>query len=146
LAHRVPSADQSNASRCRAAHILAVDDDLPFLALLRDVVHATDRVVTVGEATSGERAVEMADDLQPDMILMDVRMPGQGGIAAAKQIQTTHPWTIVVLISTTHPDELLPLIDNRVADAVISKSELEPQRLDEVWLRYRDGPAARPST
>jgi DNA-binding NarL/FixJ family response regulator len=122
---------------CRA-RVLAVDDHAPFLALLRDVLRATDQLEVVGEADSGERAVEAARELAPDVVLMDVRMPGLGGIAAARQIKTGRPSTFVVLISTAHPDELPLKGDDTVADMVIWKSELAPQLLDEVWMRYRD--------
>ncbi len=71
------------------------------------------------------------------MILMDVRMPGIGGIKAAGQIKRQRPGTVIVMVSTTHPSELAAQIDPGVADAVIWKSELEPERLDEVWRRDR---------
>jgi DNA-binding NarL/FixJ family response regulator len=131
------SIDRSHAVDRRCARVLAVDDDAGFLALLRDVVLATGRLETVGEAESGERAVEMARELQPDLVLIDVRMPGLGGIAAANQIKSSRPSTIVVLISTTHPDELPRGADDGPADAVIWKSELEPDLLDDIWLRAR---------
>jgi DNA-binding NarL/FixJ family response regulator len=122
----------------RRGRVLAVDDDAPFLALLRDVVRATGALEAVGEADSGELAVEAARELAPDVVLMDVRMPGLGGIAAARRIKASRPSTFVVLISTAHPDELAFEGDDTVADAVIWKSELGPQLLDQIWLRYRD--------
>lgn len=122
----------------RRGRVLAVDDDAPFLALLRDVLRATGELEAVGEADSGERAVEAARELAPDVVLMDVRMPGLGGIAAAKRIKAGRPSTFVVLISTAHPDELGFERDDTVADALVWKSELAPQLLDEIWLQYRD--------
>lgn len=122
--------------------VLAVDDHPPFLALLRDVVRATSRLVLVGEAESGERAVEAAHELHPDIVLIDVRMPGLGGIEATKRIKASRPATLVVVISTTHPDELPRDIEDSGADAVLWKSELQPKLLDEIWLRRRDQPAA----
>lgn len=120
----------------RRVRVLAVDDHAPFLALLRDVVRATTGLVVVGEAESGERAVEAAHELHPDVVLMDVRMPGLGGIEAAKRIKASRPATLVVLISTTHPDELPRDVEDSGADAVIWKSELQPKLLDETWLRW----------
>ena len=52
-----------------------------------------------GEAATGERAIELADELRPEMVLMDVRLPGMGGIPAAKRIKASHPSTLVILIS-----------------------------------------------
>src|SRR5271170_5561791 len=118
------------------ARVLAVDDDVSFLALLHDVVGATAHLEAVGEAQSGEQGVKVARQLQPDIVLMDVRMPGLGGITAAKQIKAARPSTLVVLISTTHPSELGLEPNDTFADAVIWKSVLEPKRLDEIWLRH----------
>jgi chemotaxis response regulator CheB len=90
------------------ARLLAVDDHAPFLALLREVVRATMHLELVGEAQSGERAIPAAQELRPDMILMDIDMPGIGGIKAAEQIQGDIPSTLMVLISATHPTTFRP--------------------------------------
>jgi DNA-binding NarL/FixJ family response regulator len=131
----VSALEASNPRDCRRARVLAVDDQRAFLALLRDVVRETDTLQVVGEAESGERAIELARQLQPDMVLIDVRMPGMGGIAAATRIKEGRPSTVLVLISTTHPDELLDEADRCGSDAVLWKSELQPEVLDDIWLR-----------
>ena len=84
------------------------------------------------------QAVGAARALEPDLVLMDVRMPALGGIAAASQIKAGRPSTLVVLLSTAHPRRLSLEADDSLADAVIWKSELEPRLLDQIWLRYRD--------
>ena len=117
--------------------MLSVDDHAAFLAVLRELVSATGHLETAGEARSGERAVRAAQELQADVVLMDVRMPGLGGIEAARRIKAASPSTVVVLISTEHPDELKLGPHRGVADAVIWKSRLEPGLLDEIWLRHR---------
>jgi DNA-binding NarL/FixJ family response regulator len=128
------SARQSSSAAGRA-RVLTVDDNSPFLGVLRELVNATGHLEIAGEAQSGERAIAAAQELQPDIVLMDVLMPGVGGITAAQQIKAAHPTTVIVLISSTHPDEL-PSFD-RFADAVIWKSLLEPSMLDEIWARHR---------
>lgn len=133
-----------SAAGGRRAGVVAVDDSVPFLALLRVVVSATSELEVVGQAESGEQGVEVARQLQPDMVLMDVRMPGLGGINAAKRIKAGRPSTLVVLISTTHPSELRLKLDDISADAVIWKSELEPKLLDEIWLRHQHHPQRPP--
>ena len=125
-------------TQTRRARVLAVDDQTSFLAVLRDLVSATRELEAVAEADSGERAIEAARETEPDMILMDVWMPGIGGIAAAREIKASRPSTLVVLISTTHPDELPLQPDDTPADAVVWKSQLEPRLLDDIWLRHRD--------
>jgi DNA-binding NarL/FixJ family response regulator len=120
------------------ARVLSVDDEPRFLDLLGGVVRATDHLELVGEACSGELGVELAQALHPDIVMLDVRMPGLDGIEAAKKIKLSRPSALVVLISTTHPNEL-SAESRGVADAVVWKSELEPQMLDEIWMRSQHG-------
>ena len=124
-------------ARQRRARVLAVDDYAPFLILLAQVLRASAELELLAEADSGERAIELADELQPDVVLMDFRLPCMNGIQAAKLIKAKHPSTLVILISTTVPEELPPEADDAYIDAFVWKSDLGPKRLDEIWLRYR---------
>ena len=128
-------------SRTRGvARVLAVDDHLPFLALLREVIGSTDQLELIGEVQSGEGAVAATRELHPDMVLMDVHMPGLGGLAAAERIKADSPSTLVVLISTTHPDELVQQGGGAGAgaDAIVWKSRLGPRLLDQIWQEHTD--------
>ena len=71
--------------------VLIVDDQMPFRMAARTVVGVTPGFEVVGEAKSGEEAVEQVDALAPQLVLMDINMPGMGGIAAARQITAEHP-------------------------------------------------------
>lgn len=93
----------------------------PFLAVLRDLVCATRELEPVAEPQSGERAIEAVREIEPDIVLLDVWMPGIGGIAAAREIKASRPSTLVIPISTTHPDEIPLEPDNIYADAVVWK-------------------------
>jgi two-component system, NarL family, invasion response regulator UvrY len=135
------SAERTETIHGGRARVLAVDDHVPFLAVLHDVVTATGHLEIVGEAQCGESAVAAAHELHPDMVLMDVRMPGIGGIEAAERIKARSPSTVVVLISTTHPDELPLHGADTFVDAVIWKSRLRPRLLDEIWLQFRNLPS-----
>jgi DNA-binding NarL/FixJ family response regulator len=128
---------QARVSQHRRARVLAVDDHPQFLALLRELIGAAGELEPVGEASSGEDAIEVATELQPDLVLMDVRMPGLSGIEAARRIKAGHPSMLVILISSTHPDELALTADVTAADAVLWKGELAPRALDPLWLRHR---------
>lgn len=131
------SPDRSEPARAR---VLTVDDHRPFLALLRDLVGASDWLLAVGEADSGERAVTSARELEPDLVVMDVRMPGIGGVAAARQIKAGRPRTVVTLISATHPDDLALDPSTAAADEIVWKRELSSRLLDQIWQRHRPGP------
>jgi DNA-binding NarL/FixJ family response regulator len=114
--------------------VLAVDDQESFRRVLRTVVDATAWLVPVGEAASGEEAVALAAELEPDVVVMDVRMPGIGGIEAARRIKELRPETLVLLVSTT-PAEHFEAIGESGADAFLGKGELRPHVLDELWSR-----------
>ena len=66
--------------------VLIVDDQEPFRMAARMVVEATDGFEVVGEAETGEDSVVMARDLAPDLVLMDVNLPGINGLDATRQI------------------------------------------------------------
>ena len=118
------------------ARVLAVDDDPPFLALVRELLGATRFLECVGVAGSGEEAVEVAPGLLPDVVLMDARMPGLGGVAAAKLIKERRPSTMVVLISTARRDELALDETEMFVDAFVRKGDLGPKLLDQLWTRH----------
>jgi pilus assembly protein CpaE len=116
--------------------VLAVDDDAGFLALLCEVVDASTELELVGEADCGERAVLAAEELRPDVVLMDVRMPRLDGIAAATRIKASLPSTLVVLVSVTHPDDLRHEAGGCGASAILSKGALRPSLLEDLWRRH----------
>jgi DNA-binding NarL/FixJ family response regulator len=120
------------------ARVLAVDDHPPFLALVRELLRATRFLECVGEAGSGEEAVEVVLGLLPDVVLMDVRMPGLGGVAAARLIKKRRPSTMVVLISTARRDELALDETEMFVDAFVHKGDLGPKLLDQLWMRHLD--------
>lgn len=91
----------------------------------------------VGEADSGEQAVELVESLKPDLVLMDVCMPGIGGVGATRRIKEAHPLVVVALISTTRPDDLPPTVGECRADAVIWKRDLQPRLLFELCRQHR---------
>jgi DNA-binding NarL/FixJ family response regulator len=79
--------------------ILIVDDHPITRDGLRTALSLTDDVEVVGEAASGEEAIEVVEDSKPDVIFMDVRMPGMNGIQATKVIRERHPETKVILFT-----------------------------------------------
>jgi DNA-binding NarL/FixJ family response regulator len=134
----MPGSRRSPTTRTRRARVLLVDDQAPFLAVLHELVAATLRLEVIAEARSGEQAIEAVPEDEPDVIVMDVWMPGIGGCAAAREIKAGWPSILVVLVSTSHPDEIALDPDAAFADALVWKSELDPWRLDDIWARSQD--------
>ncbi len=78
--------------------VVADDHDLVRVGLVR-MLEDIAEIEVIGEAASGEEAVQHARSLQPDVIVMDVKMPGIGGIEATRKISTQYPNTKVVAVS-----------------------------------------------
>jgi DNA-binding NarL/FixJ family response regulator len=84
--------------------ILIADDHLLFRDGLRSLIDSADDCELVGEATTGEEAVRLAADLQPDLILMDVKMPDMDGIEATRQITRTSPHVSILVLTMLDDD------------------------------------------
>ena len=82
-----------------AIRILIVDDHPVTREGLHAALDLANDVVVVGEAESGEAAIDKAGELTPDIVFMDVRMPGMNGIEATKAIRETSPSTRVILFT-----------------------------------------------
>ena len=115
--------------------VLIVDDQPPFLVAARRLIASTPGFEFVGEATSGEGAVTLAAALRPDLVLMDVRMPGLGGLAAARCITAARSAAAVVLVSADPQDVPAAAAEGCGALAVISKQHLRPSFLTALWQR-----------
>jgi DNA-binding NarL/FixJ family response regulator len=113
--------------------VLIVDDQEPFRMAARMVVEATDGFEVVGESETGEAAVEMARDLNPDLVLMDVNLPGINGLDATRQILQESDRIIILLLSTYEEAEYAPRAAECGAAAYIPKSSFGPDRLSDAW-------------
>lgn len=104
----------------------------------RMVVEATEGFDVVGEAETGEDSVTMASDLRPDLVLMDVNLPGINGLDATRQILADNGNSaVVLLLSTYEVEEYAPRAAECGAAAYIPKSVFGPDRLEEAWAAAR---------
>jgi two-component system response regulator AlgR len=117
--------------------VLIVDDQEPFRGAMAAVVEATDGFVVVGMATTGEESLTAAADLRPDLVLMDVNLPGIDGIEATRRLTSAGDGPVVVLLSTYDQDQLD--VAGCGAAAYVAKAALEPARLAETWAAAMDG-------
>jgi DNA-binding NarL/FixJ family response regulator len=121
-----------------AVTVLVVDDSPAYLGALRDVVEATSGFVLVGEACTGEQAVELAALVEPDLVLMDVRLPGLGGIEAGAQIAASGSPSVIMLLSSAD-EGAMPRRSAAVAAAILDKRKLSARALVELWSAHRPG-------
>ena len=92
--------------------VLLVDDHIVVRAGLKALLESTGRVDVVGEASSGEEAVDKARALEPDVVIMDLAMPGMGGVQATRHITELGLETKVLVLTIHDEDEfLVPALD-----------------------------------
>jgi two-component system, NarL family, invasion response regulator UvrY len=115
-----------------AVSVLVVDDQEPFRAAARFVVCATTGYEVVGEVETGEDALELAERLQPALVLMDINLPGISGIEATRRLKRVQPDTIVLLLSTYSAADLPDAAGTCGARAYVHKTELTPDVLTAV--------------
>jgi DNA-binding NarL/FixJ family response regulator len=121
-----------------AVQVLVVDDQAPFRFAARNVVKRTPGFEIIGEAATGEEGVDMAAELQPDLVLMDINMPGINGIEATRQIVEAQPGTIVFLCSTYQLSDLPPDAPTSGARAYVNKEAMGPEVLRRLWDERAD--------
>ena len=117
-----------------AVRVLIVDDQEPFRLAARMVVEATEGFDVVGEAETGEDAVAMAAELRPDLVLMDVNLPGINGLEATRQVLAGGGPVVVLLLSTYEEEEYAPRAAECGAAAYIPKAVFGPDRLESAWV------------
>ncbi len=117
--------------------VLIVDDLAPFRRVARAVIDASDGFETVGEAGTGEEAVQVAGRLLPDLVLMDVNLPGIDGLEATRRVLSQSRAPVVLLLSTWDSEEGGGVVQCGAAE-YIPKSRLGPELLALAWRRARE--------
>jgi two-component system, NarL family, invasion response regulator UvrY len=113
--------------------VWVVDDQASFRRATAATLAAMDDFVMAGECETGESAVDRIRDGGADIVLMDIHMPGMGGIEAARQLRAAHPDLIVVLMSTYDLEDLPAAASDCGAIAYLHKEHLSPELLSRIW-------------
>jgi DNA-binding NarL/FixJ family response regulator len=118
--------------------MMLVDDQADFRQAMQDMIGAMLDFEIVSECSSGEQSLREVDAVAPDLVLMDVRMPGMGGVEATRRIKERHPEVVVILISAEDADTCLPdSAQSCGAAAFVQKQDLRPSRVAELWSQHR---------
>jgi two-component system, NarL family, invasion response regulator UvrY len=134
------SAENVGMSPPGSVGVLIVDDQAPFRRAAKMVLAATPGFDVIGEAESGEEAVELFDTLAPGLVLMDINLPGINGIEATRRITGAHPDATVLLLSTYQAADLPSGADSCGAAGYVNKEEFGPAVVLDLWAkRDHDG-------
>ena len=114
----------------RRIRILLADDHANIRAALRDLLDLVTGVEVVGEAANGREAVDLCNALEPDVVIMDLRMPELDGIEATRIIKSTHRGTRVVAHSAYASPDLTRAMADAGADDFVIKGTLSLDYLE----------------
>jgi DNA-binding NarL/FixJ family response regulator len=117
--------------------VMTIDDQPHFRAVAQELVARTPGFELVGEVQDGAAAVGEAARLDPDMVLVDVRMPGMDGIEVADRLRAADGTRVVVLATTLDTHELAGRARAAGAAALVRKQWLTPRLLRGLWIAHR---------
>jgi DNA-binding NarL/FixJ family response regulator len=109
--------------------ILLVDDSLRFLDSAARFLAGETNVEVVGRALSGEEAIEQIAQLRPDLVLMDLAMPGINGLEATRQIKMQSDAPCIIILTLSDSSEYRRAAEAAGADGFVSKAEFSTMLL-----------------
>jgi DNA-binding NarL/FixJ family response regulator len=118
-----------------AVRVVTVDDQAVFRRAAEVVIDASPGFELAGEAASGDEGLDAVERLRPDLVLLDVRMPGMDGVETARRLAASRPEVIVVLITVEEPAEA-PGASTCGAVGVVSKRRFGPALLRKLWADH----------
>ena len=121
----------------RTIRVVTVDDQAPFREAARVLVDGTPGFELVGESAGGEAALDLVRDRDPDMVVIDVRMPGIDGIEVANRLSAEDSTRVLVLATSADLHEFSPLARSCGAAALVQKRWLTPRLLRGLWIAHR---------
>jgi len=116
--------------------VVTVDDQAVFRAVAREVIEVTPGFRCTGEASSGEEALEVVGELEPQLVLLDVRMSGMDGIETAGRLRAAYPDTVVVLVTLAAAADLPSSVGACGAAALVRKQDFGPALLRTLWSAH----------
>jgi len=127
----------------RQVTVLIADDHRLIVEALRATLALDERITVVGATNRGPEVLPLIGQLEPDVVLLDVRMPEMDGITCLRLIRKRHPHVKVILLSGLPEDEVVPAGNDAGAAAAIGKG-IEPGLLPEVVVQVAAGEVLAP--
>jgi DNA-binding NarL/FixJ family response regulator len=115
---------QPDATVAVPVRVLLVDDDRDFLDSLRPLIEHQPVLTVAGTAGNGLDAIELADELEPDAVVIDLHMPVVDGVTAVARLRKDHPNLCLIALTGDPAPELHRAVSEAGADAVLMKGDL----------------------
>src|SRR2546421_8374518 len=115
--------------------VLLADDDEPFLETLSPLIERQERLAVVGIASDGLAAIELADELSPDAVVIDLHMPRLDGVSAVARLRRDHPSMCVIALTGDKHTALHRAVTEAGADAGLVKGGFVDGVVDRVAAR-----------
>jgi DNA-binding NarL/FixJ family response regulator len=113
----------AEADAAGTIRVLLADDDRPFLDALSPLIDRQPQLAVVGTAFDGLAAIELADELSPDAVVIDLHMPRLDGVSAVARLRRDHPSMCVIALTGDEQRSLHHAVTEAGADAVLMKDE-----------------------
>jgi DNA-binding NarL/FixJ family response regulator len=115
---------EQDATVAVPVRVLLVDDDRAFLDSLRPLIEQQPALTVAGTAGNGLDAIELADELDPDAVVIDLHMPVVDGVTAVARLRKDHPNLCLIALTGDPAPELHEAVTEAGADAVLMKGDL----------------------
>lgn len=131
--------EPGDAGAEKALRVIVADDDPLARRVVRDALEAGG-IIVIAEAANGREAVELSLYYKPDVVLMDLVMPGEGGVAAIRRLRARVPDTrVVVLTSFASDDQVIPAVQAGAAGYLLK--DVDPSGLEAAVRLVHEGEA-----
>ena len=130
----------------RKLNVLLVDDSRTVLAQIERILVEIDDVAIVGMARDGAGAIRLASETKPDLVLMDIVMPGLDGLSALRTIKSMHPWMEVAMVSSVSGDAQKAEEAFRLGACQVLGKPFDPEVIEALVESCRVAAAQRPMT
>src|SRR5690349_24370535 len=118
--------------------VLIVDDHPLFRQGVRHTLEATKDIEVIGEAPDGQRAIQMAETFAPDIMLVDINLPGLNGLEVTRVVRRRQPQIAVIILTVYEDDEQL-FNATKVGAAAYSPKDISPEQLLQITRLVAQG-------
>jgi two-component system, NarL family, response regulator DesR len=115
---------ESESDKQGGIRVLLADDDAAYVAALRELIEQQPELTVVGLAHDGVETLRLADELEPDAVVVDLHMPELDGVSAIRQLRRDHPLLCLVAITGDNDNGLHRLAADAGADGVLVKGTI----------------------